>query len=521
MSTYIPKLLSSIAFYCTISLPLQQAVFAQQPMPTPPPVVIGMTGYACYNTGLVSGECDTKANKVNEGFTVEKIAENGDRISNLKVTGADGNYQAQFLSKINYKSADGPAFVRDTSAYLSVTILLLDDPKNNYKVNIAPLSSSKVTTVRPPTNGMFGCPCNSAAAEANIMEGKSYSQEGPISAFPGNLVVLTQYPEARYKIVYSSEVSTMVRGLISNWDFDAGLFAEATLSLKISATATNIEPDLKILDPACGGTVTCNGEYLEFISGGVKLKSKEKLIQANVEREGIVTDGVSKLLIRTPSNAALTFSLKDPEGNPVTDPKYGILTTRDGARRGFSLTVSPEEVSNKNYVFAVYETPIHYPGKDGTQSTQLTLETSYNLSGNDTPFVTPKKITLAPPPVLLIHGIWADSSVWTNPRPGFLGEQGFYSFLKNNGYKPYLVDYSPYPTNAYSFTDSRVQLRLVRTIDRAFKDQRFTGRAISQVDIVAHSMGGLVSRAREGLIVAPIRPYRRLDNYLQGEFHKL
>src|SRR5436189_1989498 len=103
---------------------------------------------------------------------------------------------------------------------------------------------------------------------------------------------------------------------------------------------------------------------------------------------------------------------------------------------------------------------------------------------------------LEPPPVVLVHGIWS------NPQDAWVNG-GFKQFLESRGLKVFLAGYGD--CNYCDF-DPALPLnlnvpvaRLVSWINIAKVETRSRGVAITQVDIVAHSMGGLVSRARIAL----------------------
>jgi triacylglycerol esterase/lipase EstA (alpha/beta hydrolase family) len=130
-------------------------------------------------------------------------------------------------------------------------------------------------------------------------------------------------------------------------------------------------------------------------------------------------------------------------------------------------------------------------------------------------------LRLEPPPVLLVHGLWSDSSAWNGLR----------DFLKNKGYPicegvGCTVNYGPIQP-APSFDPLAGELEnqfavnhLMEATATALQSLRQEGIAATQVDVVAHSLGGLIARARVAL-TDPARAYRRPDNFQRGDFHKL
>lgn len=94
-------------------------------------------------------------------------------------------------------------------------------------------------------------------------------------------------------------------------------------------------------------------------------------------------------------------------------------------------------------------------------------------------------------PVVLVHGLASEPvHAWGAPGDGGGEPRYFYRFLVDNGYEPgkhlFTVDYSDMNNGDYAviFKD-----RLMRVIDQA---RRASGS--TRVDVVAHSMGGLVAR---------------------------
>jgi pimeloyl-ACP methyl ester carboxylesterase len=99
-------------------------------------------------------------------------------------------------------------------------------------------------------------------------------------------------------------------------------------------------------------------------------------------------------------------------------------------------------------------------------------------------------IKLESPPVLLVHGIWSSSSA-SKIRPE---DDGLGKFLRDsNGLKVEAVDYGSW--NFEAFDSYEIQTAFAGGVTRLLR--RVNGEsnmAARQVDVVAHSMGGLVTR---------------------------
>jgi len=99
-------------------------------------------------------------------------------------------------------------------------------------------------------------------------------------------------------------------------------------------------------------------------------------------------------------------------------------------------------------------------------------------------------------PVILVHGIWGSG----NPRPQ-KGEpeytwKTFRPMLESKGYSSQdIIDVDYTPFNAASFDDPKIMEKLKIAIEKTLDTIRSQNLAGQKVDIVAHSMGGLVVRA--------------------------
>ena len=95
-------------------------------------------------------------------------------------------------------------------------------------------------------------------------------------------------------------------------------------------------------------------------------------------------------------------------------------------------------------------------------------------------------LALQPPPLVLVHGLWSDSFAWSD----------FENWLTTNSYLPQdeiiLAHYSD--ENYIAFSDPLVQNRVATAMYEALTNAQASGVVATQVDVVAHSMGGLATR---------------------------
>lgn len=273
-----------------------------------------------------------------------------------------------------------------------------------------------------------------------------------------------------------------------------------------TALVTVIDPlalTIEAVDPACTTLAGCTGAYLKEIMPGIVMPDPSRIMDAKVAREGVVTDGVTQILLRVRSTVPVKFSV-------VGAPDRGVLLRPDGTLgdlNGKELIADPLTIGTDKIAFAVYRAPIDYP------ASQVAIDAISSLGSGL------KTLTLHRPPVVLVHGVWSDGFAWSGLEGRLLG-QGFDVFGR--------VDYGSLPgQSAGSFdpfaTNENGQV-IIRTLHTAtqyafIRMRQDKNVAVTQVDVVGHSMGGLVARARFKSSFPS--PYHRLANYYKGDFHKL
>ncbi|MGH9847384.1 MAG: alpha/beta fold hydrolase, partial [Blastocatellia bacterium] len=270
-------------------------------------------------------------------------------------------------------------------------------------------------------------------------------------------------------------------------------------------TPGNLE--VEVIDPACSTSVSCMGAFLVESGNTVSLHpDARELAKASVVRTGAVTDGVTRLLLRVRSAVPVTFSLRAPVAGPGFN--WGVLMKRDGSAQGSSVQVAPEN----GLAFAVYLPPKDFPGVSAKESPIITIEaTSAAGSGR-------ASITLRPPPVVLVHGVWSSGLAWGGLELYLSRQHGFI------GRNIVRTDYgSVNPAGAFDPDSTTLAAndpvkKLIDSTGEALNSYRDSGIAVTQVDVIGHSMGGLVARSRAA---SKAIAYLRKDNYRQGDFHKL
>jgi len=261
-------------------------------------------------------------------------------------------------------------------------------------------------------------------------------------------------------------------------------------------------------------------EFLDAIdfadpAGGI-LTSPDMLATGGEPMTGAATDGVAKLLLRMEVSECDTmeFAVQDrdrAEGVHVMS-EDGSLHSVDGSQSGRQITAFPEQTSDGRwFLFAVFEAPEQFPRSgvgtlgllDRQEVDRLSLElrlTSQLGSGpspaptNGASSVSP--VRLSRPPVMLVHGLWSSASTWDS-----FGAQ-LNDLLE--GIHISAIDYRKSNARRFSANQWRVRTGILKCRDVL----RSLGTSCVQVDVVGHSMGGLLSR-----IWAGAEKYARDGNY--------
>ncbi|MFK5892278.1 MAG: PQQ-binding-like beta-propeller repeat protein [Pseudomonadota bacterium] len=292
----------------------------------------------------------------------------------------------------------------------------------------------------------------------------------------------------------------------------------------------NVKNPLKIdiLDLQCiNSNSICTGINLKDygVSGIHPDPNPNVLLNSpNLPRTGIVADGATKVLLKVESEFPITFEIRYDGNNIPSEQEYcsfGTLMSRidlGTTKSCASLTLDPEMTDAGYYVFASFEAPVNFPTIPGASPYPITIK-AHNVRGT-----TSKNFNLLPPPITLVHGVWSSKSAWENELSSTSGGNtpSFKNQLTNLGYSVHLVDHSDIASSAGSFDpniNSPVIERFIEQgVNQVRKQFRDSGVAISQVDVIGHSMGGLISRAR---IKYSQDPYLNILNFGKGDIHKL
>ena len=222
---------------------------------------------------------------------------------------------------------------------------------------------------------------------------------------------------------------------------------------------------------------------------------------------GLASDGVTRIVLRVqgvPGPGDVAFEISDENGLSVN---VGTLRSVGGSEDVTSLSVPVVTLADGRHIaFAVLVAPDDFVRDVADESVELrpiTLDLEYTPSGGGELLTASQQIQLRRPPVMLLHGLWSNEATWNH------------SIQSDSRFNVHAEDYES--TNAENFGDNVIQARV--GVGSARDLLRELGFAATQVDVIGHSMGGLLSR----LYVANLDNvgYIRNDNFGEGDINRL
>ena len=273
-------------------------------------------------------------------------------------------------------------------------------------------------------------------------------------------------------------------------------------------SSPNSKPHYSILDPN-PSLIDDDGNLINDISKAVDITSY---------RSGTIADGVSKLILVVDSNKELEFSINKTKPDDLINGILSCLDHRNVDNLRSAVKVSPEDIGNERSVVVAVYTPPDSFNQDRVINKTIHINVSdpYNPDAR-TLYELP--IKLYRPPVVLVHGIWANSyNTWiqTNfanelTNKGFIYAFADYGEHNSETFDPYAVKImDDKPFGNYGIDSIRNTIKCILNVYHNFSI------AASQVDIVAHSMGGLMAR---GFVQQS--DYLKQDNFMKGSIHRL
>lgn len=281
-------------------------------------------------------------------------------------------------------------------------------------------------------------------------------------------------------------------------------------------------------DPSCRITLIDPVPDLVNTSGTGVETVPESLATRGTIVTGIAADSAARLVIRIYANSRgdrLRVRLKDLGGanlNALPHPigQLQTLLPEDGSASGQEVTVTANETSAGPMGFVLYIPPEDF-SRGGADDSLLSRSVQLEVKFGASPVAHSYPILIERPPVVLVHGLWGDRTDWDNFSLGhvFWSKPVAYDDLVGS-VEITLPIFSPsiraeIKGNALGldFNAPNVLRQIRREVKEYSKGRQC---AAIQADVVAHSMGGLVTRTLENL-----SDYLDKSSFKSGSVHKL
>lgn len=279
------------------------------------------------------------------------------------------------------------------------------------------------------------------------------------------------------------------------------------------------------------GTVTLS-DPVPTLLDGPHVTSNVNLLAAGARPvQGVAADGVSRIVVAVSADASgqqFNFTIYNDQSAPSTS------TAEDGALAAVGSTnfdhsqLSTTAITTNlgAMAFVIYRAPIDFARPGGGDDALAARDVSihWSIAGTSQSGTIP--LTVLRPPIVLVHGLWSDASTWSDFTP-LLGDPRFSIFRANYGS---LVQTAANTTpsgggssisaNALGFAfNARYVAPQIDSSVNSFKTGRNPANipvADVQADIVAHSMGGNITRTM------PLMPgFASATTFARGDVHKL
>lgn len=283
----------------------------------------------------------------------------------------------------------------------------------------------------------------------------------------------------------------------------------------------------------------------KLLSGARVTSDLSRLETAVGAASGVAADGVTQLVLRIRAGDSASVNLNvadDSNGTSTAIDEIGGVTAIGQAGSGVrSLGVVAHAGMGSNaYAYALYHAPLNFVRASVSADNQAwdrTVKVNVTCVDSAGTAKTATGITVARPPVLLVHGLWSSAAeAWTAFVPRKPAQNALWSKMPVNA--SLAVDYDQPVEGTITATDPSYDASIVSNITRnalgfeynapfvlkqirklldGFRSSR--GVAATQADIVAHSMGGDILRAM--LLSSLSNSFLDNASFGKGPVHKL
>jgi pimeloyl-ACP methyl ester carboxylesterase len=222
--------------------------------------------------------------------------------------------------------------------------------------------------------------------------------------------------------------------------------------------------------------------------------------------QGSVADGTTQTVLRIPAtSAAQVFTvtvINDKGASSTSVPDDGGLMALGGSASSLvsSLNVAAVTTSAGPEAFAIYRAPVNFSrGSADNSLTTRSVTLSVAPAGGS---ATSTGVTVARPPVVLVHGLWGNASSFNNFTP-LITDANFN--VSRAVYANAITGITSTTPSFSSSVDSSIEANslgfaynapsVLSQINNFVSAYRTTANvAAVKADVVAHSMGGDISR---------------------------
>jgi pimeloyl-ACP methyl ester carboxylesterase len=254
----------------------------------------------------------------------------------------------------------------------------------------------------------------------------------------------------------------------------------------------------------------------DLVSGAALTSDVEALATKGRAVEGVAADGVSRILLRIPAHdvgESITVSLF----NDGTTPTLSTSDEEDGAlglpaQTAFTdnvVTVTAVDTGTGPFAFAVYRAPLDFPRLTAGDSQKASRSVSLRIQFSGGAAIT-QSVKILRPPLMLVHGLWDSWISWDTLFPLVLGAatvdprfsvgRASYDFVvgATRSAAPFHANLDELRANALGlrFNAAAVSAQINSWINQFKRGGNPLGVPVAavQADIVAHSMGGVITR---------------------------
>ena len=280
-----------------------------------------------------------------------------------------------------------------------------------------------------------------------------------------------------------------------------------------------------------------------LMSGPVVTTSAQRLATGGRNVSGLAADGVTQLVVRVPTanvGDQVTLSLfndqQDLSSSPDDDGGLGQIG--GSAFTQNQISVTSQSTGSGPFAFAIYQAPVDFAranSGDASSSQRAVYMHIQDQTQGGTPTTLP--IAILRPPVVMIHGLWDNWRTWNTFGPLVTGPSTVDSrFSIGRVSYDWLVGPSIAATNppyllplslqgriransmGFSYTTHYVLAQTSQWITNFKSGQNPLGAPVAavQADVVAHSMGGLLTR---NMVLQPT--FFSDSTFGQGYIHKV